>query len=432
MTTPKPKPGDTRPSRRARGPATTQPSQPLYETQPGMTQRTRPQRAHAEPPSAPPPGGARILLRLMPFAAALALLFVSSTLVGAGSGRRAISVSATSGARVYLDEQYQLALQDIQNGNLELARQRFEFIFTQDQSYTAAAERWVELSLLLNTTATVTPPAAPSATPTLDPRPSEELYTQAAALAASRQWDQTLDVLAALRKTDPGYRVADVDGLIYLALRNRGVDKILNRGELESGIYDFSLAENFGPLDAEAGVYRGWARLYLLGNSFWIAYPEIAAGYYGQLVAVAPNLRDESGLTAFYRYWSSLVQIADQMAGREDWCGAAEGYRAALNAANNNDVAATARAVDELCLALTPSLTPTLTPTALSSATAGISTPTLPATDTATSTAAPDSPTATPTATIPPASPTETATPAPSTETPTSTPSPTETATPGS
>ncbi len=67
-----------------------------------------------------------------------------------------------------------------------------------------------------------------------------------------------------------------MDGLIYLCLRNRGIEKILS-GQLESGIYDFTLAEQFGPLDGETENYRNWARLYLLGNAFWGAYPEQAA-----------------------------------------------------------------------------------------------------------------------------------------------------------
>ena len=37
----------------------------------------------------------------------------------------------------------------------------------------------------------------------------------------------------------------------------------LNQGELEGGIYDFALAENFGPLDIQASHYRDMAASYL-------------------------------------------------------------------------------------------------------------------------------------------------------------------------
>ncbi len=418
MTTQPPKPCDTRPS-----PA-------LHQTRASATQRVPLAGSSGTPPPSSS-GWREIALRLLPFVAVLALLFLISLLFGANSGQRTFGRTATAEARVYLDEQYALALQDIENGNLELARQRFEYIFTHDQSYTAAADRWVELSLVLNATMTVTPQAEPSVTPTPDNRPNEELFTQALVHIANRQWDAALQALASLRNNDAQYRVVDVDGLIYLSLRNRGLERILQGGQLESGIYDFSLAENFGPLDTQAQVARGWARLYLQGNAFWIAYPDIAAGYYGQVAAVAPNLMDESGMSAFFRYWSSLVQVADNLAAAEDWCAANDQYQAALAAANNANVAATAQAALQNCVALTPSLTPTITltvpgPTAtLAPATAtGTETATLPAgaTATASATATATSPAAatatpTPTATNPPPA-TATATPSATSEPP--------------
>lgn len=447
-----PKPDDTRPtSSLRREPSLTQPSsrtKNLSDTQPGATRAIHTNRKDGInpqlPASAPLATPAKVLIRILPIGIALLLFFLTGAWGGIASGERGIAASATAQSRAYLEEQYQLGLLDIQQGNLELARQRFEFIFTHDQSFTEAADRWVELSLQLNGTATVTPPAAaPTPTPTQDPRPKEDLYNQAVLFIAASRWDEALNVLSSLRQADKGYRVVEVDGMIFLALRNRGVEKILNRGELESGMYDFSLAEQFGPLDAEAATYRGWARLYLLGNSFWVAYPDIAAGYYGQVAGVAPNLRDESGLTAFFRYAASLVQYADQLAASQDWCAAAEQYDIALRAANNTTVAATATAAAVNCFGLTPSITPTitLTPTLTGPAptTPVGATPTYTATPTLENTV-PSGSTNTPTPTVtsaPPSSPTNTETAAAPTDTPsptstpTDTPIPTETETPG-
>ncbi|TAK14631.1 MAG: hypothetical protein EPO32_01065 [Anaerolineae bacterium] len=446
MTPEKPRPGDTQPIPAGRhNPSLTQPSRKssdLSDTQPGATRAVKPLRSQGEgdgPSSGvgKTPSRGRILIRLLTLGTIFFFVFFAGALGGAAGGQRSLDASATAVSRAYLEEQYQLGLLDIQQGNLELARQRFEFIFTHDQSFAAAADRWVELSLLMNSTATVTPPAAaPTPTPTQDPRPKEELFTQATLLIAASQWDQALDVLSSLRQADTGYRVVEVDGMIYLALRNRGVDKILRRGELESGMYDFSLAEQFGPLDAEAGVYRGWARLYLQGNSFWMAYPDIAAIYYGQVAAAAPNLRDESGLTAFYRYFASLVQYADQLAAAQDWCAAAEQYGVALRAANNTEVAATATVVSQNCFGQTPTVTATSTHTPSSTVTGVV--PTTPAgpSSTPTSTATPENtaapgatdtptPTSSPTFESPSETPSSTATPMPS-----DTPVPTETETP--
>ena len=210
------------------------------------------------------------------------------------------------------------------------------------------------------------------------------------------------------------------------------MDKILNHGELEGGIYDFSLAENFGPLDNEANNYRTWARLYLLGNAFWGAYPEQAAYYYGQVVSAGVSITDASGVSAFYRYWASLAQMGDFSAKEGDWCLASEQYQVALNSWALDQLFPTATYAFEQCLALTPSATPTatltatfdpLTLTALASETIPVGTPTFTPTPTYTPTeggAPVDTNTPTPTVTPTP-TPTDTPTSTP-TETPTDTP----------
>ena len=78
--------------------------------------------------------------------------------------------------------------------------------------------------------------------------------------------------LIPLRKDDITYHAAEVDGMYYMALRNRGVCKIYPQSyepnascatlniNLEGGIYDLTQAEQFGPLDATASALRTWAR----------------------------------------------------------------------------------------------------------------------------------------------------------------------------
>jgi hypothetical protein len=340
------------------------------------------------------------------FFGALCIMIALSAFIGYRSGRTDFGAQGTATLEAYLVEQFQLGLEDFAAGNLELARQRFEYVYLHDSSNQAAADKWVEISLILNTTATTTPPSAgPTATPTVDPRPVEELFTAALNAIQGRRWDEALDILAALRKANPQHRTVNVDGMIFTALRNRGVDKILNRGELEGGLYDFAQAEFFQPLDRDALIYQGWARLYLQGKAFYGAYPEIAASYFGQLAGVIPGLRDDTGRTAWFLYWSSLVQIGDLLAADENWCEASDAYTVALNTGNDATVASTAQAVQELCFVLTPTVTSTPTWTTTVSATAtlgGLS--------------------ATPTATIGGASATPTNTPGGATATPTTTP----------
>lgn len=303
---------------------------------------------------------------------ALALILVAMMAAGTGlnHGKNLHAMTAQVDMQSYLDEQYALALADKAAGELERARNRFEFIYLKNPNYKDAADQWVEISIILNVTRTPTPvPATVTPTPTQDLRPQDELFDLAQGYLYAQNWDQALETLAAMRKANPGHESVAVDGMIYTALRNRGVNKILNQSELESGLYDFALAEQFAPLDRDAAIYQDWARLYLLGNAFWVAYPEIASGYYGQLAGAAPNLTDGSGMTAYFRYWMSLVHIAEQAVAKEDWCDASTAYAAALHAGSSPQVKEDAAIADEKCLELLATETPTPTSTSTETAT---------------------------------------------------------------
>jgi hypothetical protein len=356
----------------------------------------------------------RMLLLLFGFFGGLVLLAAISGGAGYYTSSREGSAQATLEMGVYLMNQYELAVKDYGNGNYQLAFDRLVYIVSKDPEFTAAADLLLQVHVILNKTATPQPPTATvTLTPTPDLRPAEEQYNTAVVLITQHAWDLALESLSNLRKVHPDYRIIDVDGLMYLALRNRGIAKILNR-ELEGGIYDLTLAEKFGPLDNEANNYWGWARLYLLGNAFWGAYPEQAAYYYGQLVGTGVDIRDSSGESAFYRYVISLAQIGDLSAAEGDWCLASEQYQAAVDSWALDHLVPTATHAFEQCLALTPSITPTATIT---------ETPTI---------------TLTPEGSLPPVGGTPTSTPSPTitpTNTPggtvnTNTPTATQTATP--
>ena len=266
-----------------------------------------------------------------------------------------------------IQQQYELGLQDYYAGRYDLAKQRFEYVLEQDPGFPGAEQRLSETLQILYATATPSPlPPTPTLTPTPDLRPVEELFVQSAAEIAAGNWDRAIDLLQALRKVDPIFRVADVDGMLYLAHRYRGVSKINEQGILEGGIYDLALAERFGPLDAEANSLRDLARLYMIGSGFWEVYPEQAAFYFGQVAAAAPHLRDASGWTAFERYRMSLVHMADRLARQGDWCSAQAQYEVALAVCLDQSIQATASYAALKCspptdTPLPPSETPTAT-----------------------------------------------------------------------
>lgn len=301
--------------------------------------------------------------------------FLALGSAGAYAGYRAgiqeqRSLEATQGV-LSVHKQFDQGLQDLQSGQLELARQRFEWVLVQDPTFPGAADRLSEVMAILFATATPTPlPATPTLTPTPDLRPVEDLVNQIKSLFTGGDWTGAIDTVVNLRKVDPGYRVAEIDGLLYLALRNRGVDKI--RGaDLGGGTYDLALAERIGPLDAEAYNFRELARLYMLGSSFWEAYPEQAVYYFAQVAAAAPGLKDASGWTARERYRAVLIQYGDQLARGGDWCAAQTQYALAISIREDANFAATAIYAEVQCYTPTPpaTATPTETPTPTGTAT---------------------------------------------------------------
>ena len=335
-----------------------------------------------------------------------------------------------------LQMQYELGLQDIVAGRLDLARQRWIFVLENDPEFPGLVDQMVRLMMEMNTTATVTPvPPTLTPTPTRDMSGVDELFNRSVSFFAAGNWTAVIDTLVALRSEDLYFRVTEVDDMLFAALRNRGEGRILVEGDLEGGIYDLTLAEHFAPLDVDAVIYRDWARLYLTGLGFWAAYPEQAVYYFSQVAAAAPNLRDGSGWTASGRLYVSLIHYAEWLAEKEEWCESQRILDDILARGANPELEPTATYVFLQCT--TPTSTVTSTPTETPTETATSIFPVTPSdtpvgtftsTDTPTATG---SPTPTPTPGGPTATATDTGTPTPTPSvTPTFTPTPTPTITP--
>ena len=367
--------------------------------------------------------------------AMLALAGVSGGLAAFQSANQAVHATETQSFILELTGQYIQAQQDVAAGRYEDARQRLEYILAQNRDFPGATDRLREVLAILYATATPTPrptstptPTATATftpTPTRDLRPLNDLFDEAGSAMKSGDWTKVVDILSSLRKEDPGYSTASVDGMLYMALRNRGLDRILKEADLEGGSYDLALAERFGPLDAEASWAQQMVRLYMYGSAFWEAYPEQAVYYFGQVASAAPYLTDSSGWTAAARYRDSLIQYGDQLVADDHPCDALDQYQLALTWGSTNELQDT---VDETYLACyPPTATPTVTPTLTE-------TPTPTTGATATSPAPTDTPTGNPTV-APTKPPKATKTPAPPTGTPTETapaktPKPSKTPTP--
>ncbi len=248
-----------------------------------------------------------------------------------------------------VEEQYQLGLQDLEAKRYELARQRFEYVIQLDPNYPGVTEQLALVLLEINSTATPTVAPTPTLTPTPDMRGVDELYSQAQILLADGKWTEAIETLLKLRKDDPDFQTIKVDSMLYVALRNRGVDRILRDGDLEGGTYDLALAEKFGPLDVEANNMRTWADLYKTGASFWGLDWGQSAFYFGQIVVVAPNLRDNTNMTAGERFRIASIKYGDVLAANKEWCLAQQQYEAAFALGDDPSVQPTASWVTQKC-----------------------------------------------------------------------------------
>jgi len=234
-----------------------------------------------------------------------------------------------------LSEQFQFALVDISFMRYDAARQRLEFIISHEPNYPGASQKLTEV-LVAMSVPTSTPTPLPTSTP--NPTGAEGIFKQAQQLIAARDWANALIAIDEVRKADPGYHTAEVDGMYYFVLRNYGFSQIVEHGNLEGGIYELTLAERFGPLDNAANGLRGGARAYLTAASFWEINWEQAVNYLSQVASGWPSLWDGT-MTASQRYYIALMRYGDELFQREQFCDAVTQYQAAAAIAELDDTA---------------------------------------------------------------------------------------------
>lgn len=277
-------------------------------------------------PAAPRKGSRRWILLTFLGVLLLALIAAGSTYAGYNSAidqRTRYQSTLVAGEAA---NQYVLAQQDIALSNFDRARQRLEYIIQIDPNYPGVSEQLAFVLTQQRITATPTLAPTPTLTPTPDFRTRDELYAQVQNLLIGREWTTAIDTLLLLRKNYPDFMTVNVDGMLFVALRNRGIDKIAQLHDLEGGNYDLTLAERFGPLDSEARNWRSWAELYIRGASFWGVDWGQSVFYFSQLASAAPNLSDLSGWTASNRYLDALLGYGNWYAGRGEWCLAQEQF----------------------------------------------------------------------------------------------------------
>ncbi len=268
--------------------------------------------------------------------------------------------------------QFELALRDEKDGNLDLARQRLEYILDIYPAYPGLDEKLKDVMLAIALTQgpsqlttpvpNETPAEAVTIVPTTDTKNLGILFNQAQAQLAAKDWSGLFSTVLTIRNLDPFYEPVKVDGLYYMALRNNGISKV-KEGSLEVGIFYFALAEQIAPIDTDAESYRIWARMYANAGSYWQINMQQAAALFSELYPLVPNLVDSSGISVRSRYATALEGYGDYLQQTYMWCEAVPQYEASMGVVSSTALSEKLTKAREFCSNPPPTPTPITTPT---------------------------------------------------------------------
>ncbi len=333
----------------------THPNLSMGETQPHTTQS----------------GGKRSLPRFLPFLLVVVLVAIG-LLAGYSSGMGVRYSTENTLLNSQLADQFRLGQQAATAGNYAVAKQHFEFIINKNPNFPGVQAAYTDLMLKMAVTPTLAFTLTPSITATPDTRSQEDQFTNAQNLLKSGDWNGALAALDSLRKLAPTYNTAQVDGMYYTALYERGWHEIrpgdCHNTNLNGGINDFTQAEHFGPLDNEAIGLRIYSRLYIAGASFWDQDWKQAQDLFSQVKDAYPTLWDSSCTTATERWRVATLHVAEDLLNAGDSCGAWDQFQAAfsVNSPDNDNYGGDADRARQDCENSqnpAPNIVPTETPT---------------------------------------------------------------------
>ncbi len=291
------------------------------------------------------------------------LVFVLFIAAGVFFGYRNGVQRRLANEKSILMEQIALQLEwtyrDIDAGRYENAKARLEYINEKYPEFPGVNDLMDQVVAKINEptptpTQVVIATVEPEITATPDFRGAEDKFAELNQHIINEEWDQAVQTVQSLKESNFDYRRLEVDGLYFIALRNRGIQRIW-AGELEQGMYDLSIASELGALDSQAAGAENWARTYMTGASYWDVNWFGALEIFGQLYAQSPYFSDATGMTTAERYRVALYRVGDIYAAQGDYCSASSYYRQSLSVGDNLDIQVTATAYAEACANPTPS-----------------------------------------------------------------------------
>jgi hypothetical protein len=255
---------------------------------------------------------------------------------------------------VQLTHQIELAQEDLNNGSVNLALRRLEWVLAQEPGNTAAAALHQQAqsaqAALAQPTAATTPElretvSAADSTPQLEPEPE---LARIRRLANGEQWEELLPALLTFQQQYPSHERAETDQLLYDAYLGLGL-AYLETEKVELGLSYLSQAEGLGNLPQEALDYRGWADLYLQGMGYYGVNWNVAASNFRDLCLSAPFFHNSCQLLQ-----ESLINYGDQMAFAQEWCPAQFAYQEAWQQQRSETLGGKLAQAQQGCAAATP------------------------------------------------------------------------------
>jgi tetratricopeptide (TPR) repeat protein len=250
-----------------------------------------------------------------------------------------------------VEEQFALALQDLQQGQFAVAAQRLEYIVTVEPDYPGVSEKLDQAHVGMNATPTPVPTSTPIPSPTLDVTRGEQLILKAEQQFKDGDYRGMYATLLTLKTEVPDYQPVRADGLMWTALRYEGLS-LINKGQISEGMYFLDLSKNYAPLDSKASDRSTWSQLILTsyqGAYIYRAQAEDAKAivvkdgspeafergqdayiksiqFFEQLYTLAPNYRPN----IFSDYVSTLKGYGQILQAVGDACHALEQFEKAL------------------------------------------------------------------------------------------------------
>jgi hypothetical protein len=167
-------------------------------------------------------------------------------------------------------EHFNYGVQALTQGDLAAAKTQFLYVNELVPNFPGLVEKLteVELQMALALTPIATPTPEPVAIPTGGS--TDEYFNLAQQAIQNQDWASALKLLETIRNIDLNYKQTQMDDLYYLVLRNLGVAQI-KANDLETGIFNLTLAAKFAPLDVDAARYLSYAKADIQTN-VWLGY----------------------------------------------------------------------------------------------------------------------------------------------------------------